>query len=93
MTYLVTYYLLAHRDRGSFSARFQKHGQFAVDAETCGAADTKARVVLADAVEYGVRHGGMPENVHVHIASVLPTTPKGPEWEDVVRECQRNKEE
>lgn len=91
MTYLVTYYLHSYR-RGSkpgLSSLYQKRGSFVIDGDTCEAAHANGLAVLGDAVKYGVKHLRMPEGVQIHIASVLPTTPRKPTWDDIVDESRR----
>jgi len=83
MTYLVTYGLFA-RVEHKFGSVFQKRGSFVVDADDAAEATTRARSVLDDAVKYGVDNLGMPANVRVHIASVLPTVRPQPSFENVV---------
>ena len=83
MTYLVTYSLHAAAEH-RFRAPFVKRGSFVVEANDAAEATVHARVVLDDAVKYGVDNLGLPASVRVHIATVLPTVRPQPSFETVV---------
>lgn len=92
MTYLVTYYLhhYSHGTQPGIGRMYQKRGAFVVGGETCEAAHANGQAVLDDAVKYGVKHLRMPADVKVDIASVLPTTPREPTWDDIVDASRKN---